>query len=269
MKLEALHSAGLFCYGGVMCLDIRGRVKPMFSGFEDSVLLSFFEGQSGELITDESCKSAAVIAGDFVFTAGETTLATQLAERMKNNDDRIFMPCHEGWVSALLSADSELETALRFRTCVPKDGFDVSRLEELKNRLDAPFAHCAMNGELYRQALRNDWSRAFVFNFKNEEDYLQRAFGQAVTLRGRLVCAASCYSVYSRGVEVEIAADPEFRRQGLATAAGAAFLLECIRRELIPHWDAGNEISLKIAKKLGYEFKESYVSLRKKGSGMI
>ena len=45
---------------------------------------------------------------------------------------------------------------------------------------------------------------------------------------------------------------PEYRRKGLATVVSAALIEYGLERNLIPHWDAASESSVKLALKLGY-----------------
>lgn len=64
--------------------------------------------------------------------------------------------------------------------------------------------------------------------------------------------------VCSQGIEVSIYVEEAYRRQGVATALGSRLLLECLTYNLRPNWDAANPESVKLAKKLGYLYLESY-----------
>ena len=75
---------------------------------------------------------------------------------------------------------------------------------------------------------------------------------------GQILSGASCYSTYSRGIEVEIDTHPDHRRKGLAYSCGAAMILECLNRGLYPSWDAANLGSVALAEKLGYHFSHEY-----------
>jgi predicted GNAT family acetyltransferase len=46
--------------------------------------------------------------------------------------------------------------------------------------------------------------------------------------------------------------EPAYREQGRATALGAALLETTLARGKVPHWDAANLESVRLAKKLGY-----------------
>ena len=59
-------------------------------------------------------------------------------------------------------------------------------------------------------------------------------------------------------MEVEVGTRKDYRRQGLALACSAAFLLECLDRGIYPNWDAANEQSVGLAEKLGYVFHREY-----------
>lgn len=73
-----------------------------------------------------------------------------------------------------------------------------------------------------------------------------------------LVSAATSFSIYDDGIEIEVASHPNHRRKGLATIIASTLILDCLNRGKYPSWDGANEESVELAKKLGYNFKESY-----------
>lgn len=66
------------------------------------------------------------------------------------------------------------------------------------------------------------------------------------------------YTIYPGGIEIEIDTKPDYRGRGLATACGAALILECLRRGLYPSWDAHDLRSVALAEKLGYHRDHPY-----------
>ncbi len=59
-------------------------------------------------------------------------------------------------------------------------------------------------------------------------------------------------------MEIQVATRREYCRQGLALACSAAFLLECLQKDIIPNWDATNQQSVDLAEKLGYMYEREY-----------
>ena len=64
--------------------------------------------------------------------------------------------------------------------------------------------------------------------------------------------------VCSRGIEVSIYVGEPFQQRGVATALGRKLVLECLKNNLRPNWDAANPESCKLAKKLGFVFFGAY-----------
>lgn len=88
--------------------------------------------------------------------------------------------------------------------------------------------------------------------FAGPEPFLDIGFGYGVVKDGTLACAATSYAVATAQVELAIASRAAFRGRGLAAAASAAFILEAKGRGLVPHWNASNPISQRLAARLGY-----------------
>ncbi|MBO5448685.1 MAG: GNAT family N-acetyltransferase [Ruminococcus sp.] len=250
----------MFCADG-----IADKLYPFFENFEDSVLNSFFEGLYGSAYCDDpvSPSAAVIVSGDFYFCAGDVSFAESAVKLAQGNRYATFMPENEKWAKALAEADGRLFITKRFRTRLPGRGFDPEVLKGYAGGiLQYPgYKLEPINEVYYNKAKEQDWSAAFTSNFRSWEEFDRRAFGFVITHNGEIISGMSCYTVYSRGVEIEVATDERYRLKGLAKICGGAFLTECLHRGLIPHWDARNETSLAIAEKMGFEFKESYTAL--------
>ena len=79
-----------------------------------------------------------------------------------------------------------------------------------------------------------------------------------ITKDKEIISGASTYSYYENGVELELATHENYRKMGFASITASSFILECMRRRLIPHWDARNLTSLKIAEKIGFTLRDKY-----------
>lgn len=74
------------------------------------------------------------------------------------------------------------------------------------------------------------------------------------------MAGASSYTFYREGIEIEIDTKESHRRKGLATACGASLILECLKRDKYPSWDAIDLRSVALAEKLGYHRAEDYTT---------
>jgi RimJ/RimL family protein N-acetyltransferase len=92
------------------------------------------------------------------------------------------------------------------------------------------------------------------------DDFLKNGIGACVMKDGEIV--SLCYSacVVNNLAEIDIVTQEEYRAMGLAAIAAQNFVSECMRREITPTWDcfAANIASVRLARKLGFEEKQSY-----------
>ncbi len=145
------------------------------------------------------------------------------------------------------------------RYAIRKDTvFNRERLEAIVASLPEGYELKRIDGELYEACLENEQFEDNVGNFASKEEFLELGRGFAILKDGEIVSVASSYTVYREGIEVEIDTEEEYRRQGLASVAGAALILSCLDDGLYPSWDAANPESVHLAEKLGYEFSHEY-----------
>ncbi len=62
----------------------------------------------------------------------------------------------------------------------------------------------------------------------------------------------------TNSLEIAIQTMDEYRGRGFATIVGAKLIEYCLLHHIEPHWDAANDLSVKLALKLGYTDPESY-----------
>ena len=97
-----------------------------------------------------------------------------------------------------------------------------------------------------------------LVNWRGVEDFLRDGLGVAITRGAEL--AAWCLSPFacSAGFELSVFTAPDFRRQGLARRAAAAFLGLCLPLAKTPNWECfwDNLPSTNLALSLGYVFEE-------------
>lgn len=247
----------------------REAFKCLVKGWEETMILSCIQGHMGEVYgigEDDSAESpiafesARFVVGDFCFLAGKANreLAESRAGIQKNFV--IMAPQNREWENVIEAVYKE-HCSKTVRYAIKKEGkhiFDRKKLAGICRNLEPGYELKIMDHEIYQAALREEWSRDLCANFEGAADYCERGVGAAVLFEGNLVSGASSYTVYDGGIEIEIDTREEFRRKGLALAAGAKLILECLDRGLYPSWDAQNLGSVCLAEKLGYHFDRQY-----------
>jgi GNAT superfamily N-acetyltransferase len=137
---------------------------------------------------------------------------------------------------------------------------DAEKIQAFTSQLPENFKIERMILQHARQILdeKGDLADGLLLGFTSAEDFIERGFGYCVVEDGKIVCVASTGAVCSKGIEVQINTHRKVRGRGLASAAGAALIIECLEKGIDPNWDAATEISAGLAKKLGYIPKGEY-----------
>ena len=102
-----------------------------------------------------------------------------------------------------------------------------------------------------------------LWSFANVEDFINNGVGFCALLEGTLVAYAVSYAAAPHSIEIEVQTHTDHRRRGLAVCLCSHLLHHCQTRGILPHWDAANEISARLANKLGFVKAEDYLSFRR------
>ena len=248
-------------------LGMANRAAAALLGAESTEVLvrSAMEGSMGRVwvYVTEHPSFCLVSVGRFSYLLGlpprgaasidlYNTLCTECADSNRTVE-------HERWGLWLEKQfRGRFRTLTRYALNVPEQGFDSGILQKYISELPEGFALRRFDEALYRQALSAEWSADFVASFANEQQYRQFGMGFAVMQGERMVSACSAYAFSMGMMEVEVATERSFRRRGLASAAAARFLLDCMEHGLRPNWDAANLASVGLAEKLGYKLLREY-----------
>ena len=231
------------------------KAAALFQGWPETMVWSCLQGCMGQVLVEggEEPASAAALIGDFAFFAGRPDRA--LAQKA---DASILVPGDQGWACLLEEVwGAKIIPWTRYATEKDPSSFCRAKLEGYAGP-PTGFELRPMDGALYTQAMKEDWSRDLCALFEDGLDYEARGIGVAVLCGGELVAGASSYAVYRDGIEIEIDTRPDQRGKGLATACGARLILDCLDRGLYPSWDAHDKRSAHLAQKLGYRLAGAY-----------
>jgi len=89
--------------------------------------------------------------------------------------------------------------------------------------------------------------------FNSTDNFLKYGIGFIYKINNRIVGCVSSALVCKKGIEININVLPEYRRLGYAKLLASQMILYCYENNLMPHWDAANPISYKLAESLGYK----------------
>lgn len=241
-----------------MVLETKEHAVKLFSGMNDTLIASCLEGIMGRVFETEN--AAAAYPGDFSFYAGTPSEELLRFKPKADSGFVIMVPGAQDWEPLLEKIYGEKATKIT-RYAIKKDTvFDRAHLERIRARLPEGFTLGLLDQKTYAYCQCNDWCRDWVSQFDSFEDFQRRGLGMVVKKDGIPVSGASSYSVYRGGIEIEIDTHQDFRRRGLAAAAAASLILECLDRGLYPSWDAANLWSVALAEKLGYTFDREYIA---------
>lgn len=246
-------------------------VKHLFTNWQETCIWSALQGIMGDIYAEDTANpdAAMVILGDFCFLAGEPNaeLVAYKPEEYKKNDI-IMVPENEAW-SALIEEQykCDAEKTSRYAIHKNKGTFDKEKLEQAVADLPDELELKMIDKTLYNACLSEEWSADFVSNYKDYAMFEKLGLGALVIKKdtGEIVAGASSYSTYKDGIEIEIFTREDYRKQGLAYRCASKLILECLKRDLYPSWDARTKISVALAEKLGYVYSHEYVAFDIKG----
>ncbi len=133
---------------------------------------------------------------------------------------------------------------IHWRESIP-EGFSVQRISP-------EIIHAIPNNQEFVEYIKFAWTTV--------DQYFDKGLGYcAVNAKD---FATICISVFASEHEREVGIKtfPDFQRKGLAYVTACAYIEECLKNDLVPVWScfSDNEISVKLAEKLGYTIEASH-----------
>lgn len=242
----------------------RFKIKKFFEHSEETLVWSCLQGHMGTAYTNDAHAptSAQILIGSFSFLAGKADM--RLVENIPEplpSGYILMIPEDETW-SVLIEQKygDSAERFLRYAIKKEPDAFDREQLQRYIDALPEGYTLAAIDGPLYEEVGKHEWSKYFTFQFPTYEDYRSRGLGYVALYNGKPVSGASSYTIYDNGIEIEVDTEDVHRRKGLALACAAKLILACCDRGLYPSWDAHDLRSVALAEKLGYHLKGEYVA---------
>jgi hypothetical protein len=250
-------------------LDMTQRdiVYELCNKSEEVLVRSAMEGTMGRVWVEEIYNPTfcLVLVGDFAYLLGLPPRGKQAldlrATLIMECEEKMINPEYEAWSEWL---EENLDCSYRklsryaLRKKDKKD-FDLDLLDSYINALPSGFEIRMIGEKEYEDALKEEWSRDFVGNYKDVKDFLENGLGYVIYSGDTLVSGCSAYGFSEGYLEVEVGTKIGYKRKGLGIAASASFIKKCVENDIYPNWDAANMHSVELASKLGYVFDKEYI----------
>lgn len=239
--------------------------STLFGRWEETLIWSCLQGIMGKIYGDDPENPASVkaVIGDFTFFAGETDpeLISYKPPGCTQNF-MIMVPQNKLWETAITQLYGPKSKVVS-RYALKKEPlvFNQKSLEDVVASLPEQYRLSMIDERLYSLCKREAWSADLVAQFPTYPQYKKLGIGAVILEGSHIVSGASSYSRYREGIEIEIDTREDHRRKGLAYICGAKLILECLKRNLYPSWDAQNKGSLALAQKLGYHYSHTYTAI--------
>lgn len=242
-------------------INLRKQLIPMFKNMNDTIILSCLQGHMGTAWVDDLINPtvAQILVGVFVFYAGDPH-ANATEELLLNLPEDIIVIVNTGeWKNRIETFhNGSIKKFQRYSFKKNAEHLDPNHMQSFLSTLPEEYELKKIDSSLAYDPSLQALSEDFTSQYASIDDYIDKGVGFCILNNGQIVCAASSYSVYDDGIEIEIDTSPEHRRKGLATVAASALILDCLHRGKYPSWDAANLKSVTLAEKLGYVLEEEY-----------
>ena len=241
---------------------MNNNINELFKDWNESCIWSCLQGVMGEIHTNQAEDAAMAIIGDFAFYTGKPTEEiVMLKPESYKKDFVVMVPQNEEWAKLIEKCYGEkAKKVTRYAIKKEYGVFDKEKLESVVSNLQDGYELRLIGEAEYKMCKENEWSNDFVAQYENYSIFKELGLGVLAFKDGELVAGASSYSTYDKGIEIEICTREDHRRKGLAYACAAKLILECLKRDLYPSWDARTKWSVALAEKLGYHFSHEYVA---------
>lgn len=243
----------------------RQTIQSICEGSREVLVRGAMEGTMGRVWVPklENSSYCLIVAGDFAYLMGlppKGERALDLKGQIYESASHAYLfPQDERWADWVEDQFlGQTRTVSRYALKKDEHHFDTGLLKQYMEAVPRGIRLKRIDDRLYRLALKEEWSRDLCSNFEDEKHFKAHGFGY-VAMKGReIVAGCSVYGVSEGMMEIEVDTRKDCRRQGLALACSAAFLMECLEKGIVPNWDAANLQSVGLAEKLGYVYEKEY-----------
>ncbi len=250
--------------------DQFGRAAHLYqhASFDQPCYASVFEGvQAARLFVDDPvtptaallCRSYEYYPAGAVDPALRRFISDAPAEAEVFGSFYGYVPLNAAWKTTLLR-DLPLEIIGR-RNFQWQPG---TPLIDWRAHLPADASIVPVDRALAERLDRECYPVPFIlYDWGSYEAYAAHGYGYALLMRGAIASTITAITVSRQHALINVATEPPFRRQGLATLVSACFVAATLERGLLPVWDTDdtNAGSIALARRVGFTEAEPFVEL--------
>ena len=241
--------------------DKRSELLPLFENhpYLHPVSEAWLKEGLGEAFTDDvkNPTVALLIHRGVIFLSGEVNspFVPEMLQRIKQKY-LIFVPPGK-WEERIKSNWGDKLKPYP-RTKFSSEGLDIKYLQDIQETLPEGMVIEEVTVESIQHV--SDQAKGIVaLLFPSLEKFMEKNFGFLIREGETIVSLALAASpLYNNEFEIHIETHPDYQKRGLAMISAAKLIQYSLENGMIPHWDADNPPSAKLAIKLGFTKPEEY-----------
>lgn len=183
-------------------------------------------------------------------------LAPKLLKLIPENKLLIFPD--EEWINYV---EDKLILTTYARTSFSSEKLSIEKMDDLLKK-DLPDGYTLHKINLRTLTSFNTKLAPAVMPFyRTPFEFVRKGLGYCIKESDFVISfAASAMPIIDNEFEIQVATDPDpkYRRKGFATKVCATLIKESLNKGITPHWDADNEIMVRLGLKLGFIKPQNY-----------
>ncbi|MHA1907685.1 MAG: GNAT family N-acetyltransferase [Candidatus Thorarchaeota archaeon] len=237
-------------------LEKYDSVRELFEPHKRArnLIFNWIDLQMGKIIVDSLLNPTVALLTypPMGFVAGDSTSDKAIPLVQSIPPLTIIVAPDEGW-SNIIKKEWGEKLKTQQRTRMSHEHLRIDHMRQLKGNLDNNFTLQKIDLATMENSDKQFWEPIPYF-FGSFNNFIGQGFGYSIKTDNKTVSVAYTAFPFINEFEIQVVtlSDPEYRRKGFATVACAAVIEEGLSRGMVPHWDAANPASVKLAEKLGY-----------------
>ncbi|HUU79623.1 MAG TPA: GNAT family N-acetyltransferase [candidate division Zixibacteria bacterium] len=174
----------------------------------------------------------------------------------KGEDSFSLILCSESWEKQIAVIFEEIDYIISYSESFELNCEKFNLISDWRNRIPSEFELKPVDKKSFK-SIADEGGRLFSKWWYSFNDFKEKGVGYILVEHDKII--STCFACFAgaNAVEIGIVTHPEYLRKGFAFITAAAFIEECLERNIDPIWHTSkiNIPSQNLALKLGYEKK--------------